>query len=189
MQVAPVPHPAIDGRPAADGVPIRPIRDLDPGYPLMSVTGLFATAGATSGGLYPAAGLCEHLASTGRFPPIMGRKVAGRVLMGLLVSALGAIVLAAAFSLNAIASIGSAAALLVFMLVTLAHFRVRSETGARLGLLMLALATAAIAFVAFLVTTLTREPASFLTLLAILVLSIVLELWWRRSAGAQVSNS
>jgi hypothetical protein len=42
--------------------------------------------------------------------------------MGLLVSALGAIVLAAGFSLSAIASIGSAAALLVFMLVTLAHF-------------------------------------------------------------------
>ena len=28
------------------------------GYVLMSITGLFATAGATNGGLYPAAGLC-----------------------------------------------------------------------------------------------------------------------------------
>jgi amino acid transporter len=35
------------------------------GYWLMSVTGLFATAGATNGGLYPAAGLCEQLASSG----------------------------------------------------------------------------------------------------------------------------
>ena len=33
------------------------------GYWLMSVTGLFATAGATNGGLYPAAGLCEQLSS------------------------------------------------------------------------------------------------------------------------------
>jgi amino acid transporter len=155
------------------------------GYTLMSVTGLFATAGATNGGLYPAAGLCDHLASTGQFPPIMGRSVAGRVPMGLLVSALGAIVLAAGFSLSAIASIGSAAALLVFMLVTLAHFRVRSETGAQLGMLILAIATAGIAFLAFVLTTLTTEPASFWTLLAILALSVVLELWWRRTAGTR----
>ena len=158
------------------------------GYTLMSVTGLFATAGATNGGLYPAAGLCQHLASTGQFPPIMGRNVADRLPMGLLVSALGAIVLAAGFSLSAIASIGSAAALLVFMIVTLAHFRVRSETGARLGLLLLALATAAIAFLAFVVTTLTTEPASFWTLLAILVISVVLELWWKRTARARGSK-
>jgi amino acid transporter len=155
------------------------------GYTLMSMTGLFATAGATNGGLYPAAGLCDHLASTGQFPPIMGRRVAGRVPMGLLVSAVGAMVLAAGFSLSAIASIGSAAALLVFMLVTLAHFRVRSETGARLGLLILAITTAGVAFIAFVLTTLTTEPASFWTLLAILALSVVLDLWWERTAGAR----
>ncbi len=59
------------------------------GYTLMSVTGLFATAGATNGGLYPAAGLCEQLASTGQFPPIMGQRLAGRAPMGLVVSAAG----------------------------------------------------------------------------------------------------
>jgi hypothetical protein len=40
----------------------------DAGYWLMSVTALFATAGATNSGLYPAAGLCEHMASAGQFP-------------------------------------------------------------------------------------------------------------------------
>ena len=35
----------------------------------MSVTALFATAGATNAGLYPAAGLCEQMATTGQFPP------------------------------------------------------------------------------------------------------------------------
>ena len=45
------------------------------GYWLMSVTGLFATAGATNGGLYPAAGLSEQLAKEGQFPPVMGRRL------------------------------------------------------------------------------------------------------------------
>ena len=42
------------------------------GYWLMSVTALFATAGATNAGLYPAAGLSERLAETGQFPPADG---------------------------------------------------------------------------------------------------------------------
>jgi amino acid transporter len=157
------------------------------GYQLMSVTGLFATAGATNGGLYPAAGLCEQLASTGQFPPFMGQKLGGGAPMGLVVSAACAIVLAAGFSLTAIASIGSAAALLVFMLVTIAHLRVRAETGARVELLVLAIATSGVAFLAFLLTTLDTEPASFWTLVIIILLSIALDFWWKRAAAKQTS--
>jgi amino acid transporter len=154
------------------------------GYVLMSVTGLFATAGATNGGLYPAAGLCEQLALTRQFPPVMGHTIGGRAPMGLVLSAAGAIILTVGFGLTAIASIGSAAALLVFLLATLAHFRVRSETGARLSLLLLAVATTGIAFLAFVVTTLDTEPASVWTLLAIILLSVALDFWWKRQAGA-----
>jgi amino acid transporter len=154
------------------------------GYRLMSVTGLFATAGATNGGLYPAAGLCEQLASTGLFPPLIGRRLGGWAPMGLLASAAGAIVLTVGFSLTAIASIGSAAALLVFMLVTLAHFRVREHTGARTWLLVLALATTAIAFATFVVTTLVTEPASIVTLGIILLLSVILDFGWKRPVSA-----
>ena len=45
------------------------------GYWLMSVTALFATAGATNAGLYPAPGLSERLAATGQFPTVMGRRL------------------------------------------------------------------------------------------------------------------
>jgi amino acid transporter len=157
------------------------------GYQLMSVTGLFATAGATNGGLYPAAGLCEQLAATGQFPPFMGQKVAGRAPMGLVVSAACAIILAAGFGLTAIASIGSAAALLVFTLVTTAHLRVRNDTGARVELLVLAIVTSGVAFLAFLLTTLDTEPASFWTLVIIILLSIALDFWWKRAAAKQTS--
>ena len=113
------------------------------GYLLMSITALFATAGATNAGLYPAIGLCDQLATNGTFPPLLGRRIAQRVSVGLLVAAALSLVLAIGFSLNAIASIGSAVALLVFGMCTVAHFRVRSETGARLSLLILAVTTAA----------------------------------------------
>ena len=98
----------------------------DAGYLLMAVTALFATAGATNAGLYPAAGLSERLAETGQFPPFMARQVGGRASMGLLVQAAACALLAAFFNLDAIASIGSAVALLIFTFITAAHFRVRA---------------------------------------------------------------
>ena len=151
------------------------------GYWLMSVTALFATAGATNAGLYPAAGLSERLAGTGQFPPLMGRRLGGRVSAGLLVEAVACLVLALVFQLTAIASIGSAVALLIFVLVTAAHLRVRAETGANALLLGLAIAAAGVVLVTFVVTDLIHEPASMVTLLVILALSVVLDLGWKRS--------
>jgi amino acid transporter len=150
------------------------------GYWLMSVTALFATAGATNAGLYPAPGLCERLAETGQFPPLMAHKVGGRASAGLLIQAVTCLMLAVAFKLDAIASIGSAVALLIFTLITVAHLRVRHETGASVVMLALAIATAGVVLVSFVITTLVSEPASIATLLGILVLAVGLDLWWKR---------
>ena len=155
------------------------------GYKLMSITGLFATAGATNGGLYPAPGLCSHLADTGQFPPLMGRTLGGRASVGLLITAGAAAALVLGFSLSAIASIGSAAALLVFLLVTVAHVRVRSDTGANLTMLVLGIATTGLAFLTFVFTTLIKERASVITLLAILLLSVLLDVGWKRRRDAR----
>src|SRR4029450_10549239 len=95
------------------------------GYWLMSVTALFSTTGATNAGLYPAAGPCQEMASIGQFPPVLGHRFGGRAPAGLLITAAVAIVLATGFDLSSIASIGSAIALMVFTLITAAHFRVR----------------------------------------------------------------
>jgi amino acid transporter len=151
------------------------------GYWLMTVTALFATAGATNAGLYPAEGLCEELAESGQFPPALGRRWRDRVPAGLLVTAVASIVLAVGFDLNAIASVGSAVALVVFSLVTAGHIRVRSETGANVVVLVLGVTTAVVVLLAFAFTTLVDEPATAVTLVVILVLSVVLDLLWKRA--------
>ena len=154
------------------------------GYWLMSVTALFATAGATNAGLYPAAGLCEEMASTGQFPPLLGRRFGDRAPAGLLVTALAAVVLSLGFDLTSIASLGSAVALGVFTIVTAGHLRVREETGARAWLLVTAIASTVVVLVTFAVTTLVDEPATAVAMVAILVLSILLDLGWKRSRDA-----
>ena len=148
------------------------------GFWLMSATGLFATAGATNAGIYPAGGLSIELASTGQFPPVMGRSV-GRAPVGMLVMVAATLVLAIGFNLDAIASIGSAVALLIFSLVTLGHLRVRSETGANVVVLVIGLLATVTALVVFVTTTLVEEPAAMTALLVIVAGSIAIDVWWK----------
>ena len=63
----------------------------------------------------------------------MARRFGGRASAGLLIEAVACVLLAVLFNLDAIASIGSAVALLIFTFITAAHFRVRAETGANAG--------------------------------------------------------
>jgi amino acid transporter len=150
------------------------------GYWLMTVTALFATAGATNSGLYPATGLGDEMAAVGQFPPAMSHRVGGRASMGIVVTAAAAIVLAVFFDLSAIASLGSAVALVVFTLVTFGHYRIRKETGAQGWLLILADVTTLVVLAAFAVTTLVDEPGTAVALVVILLLSVVLDLIWKR---------
>jgi amino acid transporter len=148
------------------------------GFWLMSATGLFATAGATNAGIYPAGGLSIELASTGQFPPVMGRSI-GRAPVGMLVMVAATLVLAIGFNLDAIASIGSAVALLIFSMVTLGHLRVRQETGANVVVLIIGLLATVTALVVFVTTTLVDEPAAMTALLVIVAGSIAIDVWWK----------
>ena len=129
--------------PTAIAVAAQPVLG-DAGYWLMTVTALFATAGATNSGLYPATGLSDHLAATGQFPTLMARRLGGRAPFGLIILAVAVVIVVVAFDLSAVASIGSAVALIIFGLVTLGHLRISADTGARRSILVLALATVAV---------------------------------------------
>jgi hypothetical protein len=99
------------------------------------------------------------------------------------------LVLAVGYDLGAIASIGSAVALMIFALVTIAHLRIRHETGALLVPLILGLLTTLVTLVVFATTTLAEDRAATVALVVILALSVGLDLWWksvraRRAAAA-----
>ena len=154
------------------------------GYWMMTVTALFATAGATNAGLYPAAGLCEEMAGTGQFPPAMGERLSGRVPVGLVGTAAAAAVLAVFFDLSAIASIGSVVALLVLSMITSGHLRVRHETGANALVLAVGVVSTVAVLVAFVFTTLVDEPATAVTLVLITLGCIVVDAVWKSRARA-----
>jgi amino acid transporter len=169
----------IDAGPTAIAVAAQPVLG-DAGYWLMTVTALFATAGATNAGLYPATGLSDELAASGQFPPVMGRRVRETLPVGLLVASILIVILVVGHDLSAIASIGSAVALGIFALVTIGHLRIYKLTGARLSILIVAIVTVLVSLITFVFTTLIQEPASIVTLAIILVVSIVLDVGWSR---------
>ena len=92
-------------------------------------------------------------------------------------------VLAVGFDLNAIASIGSAVALVVFSLVGIGHMRIREETGARASILVLGILGSAIVLVLF-IPTLLEEPLTVTAIVFILVECLLLNFIWKRSRGS-----
>lgn len=161
----------------------------DLGYTLMAVTALFATAGATNSGLYPAIGVSQDLAAKGLFPPLMGGTW-GKVPVGLALMVLPTLVLVTFFDLSAIASLGSAIALMIFALVTAGHLRIRAQTGARAWVLALGLLTTLTTLVSFVVTTLVEEPLTLVTIGVLLAVAVALDAWWRhrRSTAAGITR-
>ena len=160
----------------------------------MVITALFSTTGATNASLYPAVGLGRNLASTGQFPPLLGRDLplqGGRrqASVSLLVMAGLTIVLVLGFNLDSIASLGSAVALIVFTMITLAHFRVRDVTGANLVVLAVAVVSTVGTFLVFVTTTLVHEPATAAALVAILLLSVAADLLWTRVRDRRAGGS
>jgi Na+/melibiose symporter-like transporter len=61
---------------------------------------------------------------------------------------------------------------------------VHQETGARPWLLVVAIVSTVVVLATFAVTTLVEEPGTAVALVAILLLSVLLDLGWKRSADA-----
>jgi membrane-associated PAP2 superfamily phosphatase len=83
--------------------------------------------------------------------------------------------------LSAIASVGSAVALMVFLLVGAAGYRRRTDTGSNAALVLLAIAVTAIVLGFFAVDTLKNAPWTFVAIAGIALLAVVLDALVRRT--------
>jgi amino acid transporter len=151
----------------------------DAGFTLMALAALIATAGATNGTLFGAGGLTASLAEIGQFPPVLGPRSRLGKHGGLLVTGILALLLANFVDLSAIASVGSACSLVVFLLVGLAGYRRRSETGASVAIVLLGMAATATVLGFFAVDTLRNDPETFGAIVGMTALAVVLDLVWK----------
>jgi amino acid transporter len=161
----------------------------DAGFVMMAIAALLATTSSVNATLYASGGLTGMLAGVGQFPPVFGRKTRRGAHVGLLVTAGLVLVVANLVDLSAIASVGSAIALAVFVLVALAGYRRRQDTGANAVIAVAAIGVSAIVLIFFAVDTLRNDPATFVATLAIVLLAVVLDLAWKRHRAADEQNT
>jgi amino acid transporter len=152
----------------------------DAGFTLMAIAALIATAGATNGTLFASAGLTRSLAELGQFPPLLGTGSRLGKHGGLLVTSGVALVLANFVTLGAIASVGSACSLIVFLLVGVAGLRLRDETGAHGWIVLLGMVAIGVVLGFFAVDTLRNAPETFTAIVATTALAVILDLVWKR---------
>jgi amino acid transporter len=151
----------------------------DAGFTMMALAALLATSSSVNANLFAAGSITAMLAREEQFPPLFGRRSrfgpSGLVVSGALV-----LVLANAFDLAAIADIGSAVAMVIFLLLGIAAFRLRESTGTSAAIALLTLAMTAVVLVLFAVDTLEDDPQTFVAMIVIAALALVLDLVWGR---------
>ena len=157
----------------------------DAGFVMMAIAALLATASSVNAVLYASAGMTTQLAAAGLFPPFFGSGSRLGAHAGLIITGILVLVIANLVDLSAIASVGSACSLIIFLLVGIAGYRLRAETGAQPIVVIGAIAVTAIVLAFFAVDTLRNEPATFTAIVAITLLSILLDFLWKRSRSAR----
>jgi len=159
------------------------------GFAMISIAALFATTGAINSNLFASMGVTFAMAKDGHLPAVFGEKRKFRAggTKGLVISALIMIVLAVLFDVSAIASIGSAVFLSIYVMITIAHLRLAGETKASKFMLYLALALTILALLLFGAYTLQTAPQTFVFLTVTIILAWVVEAIWRRISNREVS--
>ena len=153
----------------------------DAGFTMMAIAALLATASSVNATLYASGGLTAMLAEVGQFPPIFGRGSRLGPHAGLLITAGVVLVISNLVNLSAIASVGSACSLIIFLLVGIAGYRRRADTGSIGAIVLTAIAATAVVLAFFAVDTIRNAPETFTAIVVIAALAVVLDLVWKRA--------
>jgi amino acid transporter len=156
---------------------------------MMAVAALLATSSSVNATLYASDGLTSMLAQVGQFPALLGRDSRLGPHAGLLVTAAVVLVVSNLVDLSAIASVGSAISLVVFLLVGISAWRLRSEISAFPPLVLAAILTTAVVLAFFAVDTLRNAPETFGAIVAITALAVILDFTWKRVRPPAVATN
>jgi amino acid transporter len=151
----------------------------DAGFTLMAATALLSTAGATNATLYASGNMTGMLAQVGLFPSFFGPGSRLGLKAGLLITGSVVLVVANFVDLSAIASVGSATALVLFLIICAAAYKLRESTGSSVLMIGLATLVTAVVLVAFSIDTLRNAPETFTAMILIGLLAVVFDAVWR----------
>ena len=158
------------------------------GAVMIAIAAMLATSSAINATFYGAGRLTYLIAKTGELPSELERDFHGQPLEGMLIFAALTLLVANFVPLAAIATMGSAGFLLVFLAVNGANYRQRHETGSGGWVSLLGVLACTVALIALIGQTLTTAGQAWqiLILVGMVVLSVGLELIYRRLTGRSI---
>jgi len=158
------------------------------GFIAVAIAALMATTSAINATFFSTGRLTYIIAKTGELPTELERSLRGQHLEGTLITAALALVIANFVPLEAIATMGSAGFLLLFMAVNIANFRLARDTGSRAWISGLAALSTAVALV-ILCVEVGENPATrnhLWILVGMVVVSLAIEVVYRRITGRKM---
>jgi amino acid transporter len=160
----------------------------DAGFAMMAIAALLATSSSVTATLYASEGLTGTLAEVGQFPSAFGSTSRLGRHGGLWITTILTLLFVTVFDLGALASIGSAVSLAVFVLVGFSAVRLRRTIGAKLAVLLAGIVCSIIALVVFAVDTFDHDPKAFWTMILLPFLALGLDALWRRGRKPAVQS-
>ena len=159
-----------------------------PGYVGIAVAAMLATSSAINATFYGTGRLTYIVAKSGELPSSLERTLRGEHLEGTLITAAAALVIANAVPLDAIATMGSAGFLLVFLAVNVANVRLAKETQSRVWISVLAALSAAAALVVLCIEVASKPETrnQLWILVGMIVFSLLTEIGYRKGSGRQI---
>ncbi|MEM7433673.1 MAG: APC family permease [Myxococcota bacterium] len=160
-----------------------------PGYVGIAVAALMATSSAINATFYSTGRLTYIIAKSGQLPRELERELRGEHLEGTIITAGLALLIANAIPLDAIATMGSAGFLLIFVAVNVANVRLAKETNSRAWLSGIAALTTTAALIVLCIEIGSKpETRNQLWILAAMVaVSFGVEMAYRKSTGRHIS--
>jgi amino acid transporter len=158
------------------------------GYIAIAIAALMATSSAINATFYGTGRLAYIIARSGELPKTLERTMRGQHLEGTLITAFLALVIANFVPLEAIATMGSAGFLLLFMAINIANVRLARDTGGRAWISAVAALSTAVALIVLCVEV-DKNPATrnhLWILLGMILVSFGIELAYGGITGREM---
>jgi len=130
------------------------------GYVMVSIGALLATASGINAWIFNGMNISQSLAKAGQLPLLFGQIVWRQGSLGIFVSVAGILSIVNFFDLGTLANITSAAFLIIYLAVYVAHWRLIRETKANRWLVGVGFLTMAVVLAGFLWTMVRAQPWS-----------------------------
>ena len=159
------------------------------GFKIMAIAALFSTSSAINATLYGGANVSYMVAREGELPEMFDRKVWGRAIEGLFITAAVVIFVTNTMNLEGIAMMGSALFLVIYTAVNIGHLRLCTATGANRAMIWVSIVSCVAALITLGYYIIQSSPTTLMALLIAIILCFAFEWAYRRISGRTLSQS